>query len=236
MSDPNLDKTQPLSDAERENVVAYLDGELDDAAADAMLAQMSRDPTLRREADELQKTWELLDYLPKPSAPAHFTERTLEHLDATKLLLAQRARRWRWVAAAGWGASLTLAALLGFGFAYHWAQPQTVVQTADVLPAVDAPDAPPPAANAKPAGPKERADALRREIARVRNEVNPKLTPPERHRLREAMEQGGLVYMEALLELAKKYDVPLKRPTDRPPLGPDERPRPKKPTPTRGGP
>src|SRR5262245_49753479 len=106
MSDPNLDKTQPLSDDRREELVAYLDGELDDQAAETILAQISRDPTLRQEADALQKTWDLLDYLPKPSAPAHFTEKTMELLDATKAVLAQRARRWQWLAAAGWGASI----------------------------------------------------------------------------------------------------------------------------------
>src|SRR5262249_41070651 len=67
-----------LTDEDRANLVAYLDGELDAEAAQALEAKLSVDPTARAEADALKRTWELLDYLPRPEPSPSFTHRTLE--------------------------------------------------------------------------------------------------------------------------------------------------------------
>ena len=68
---------QRLSIEERSNLVAYLDGELNDAQARAIATKLTQSLTARREVDALQKTWEMLDLLPRPKASEDFTFRTL---------------------------------------------------------------------------------------------------------------------------------------------------------------
>src|SRR5947209_8236496 len=106
-----------LNDEDRENLVAYLDGELDEASAQALESKLSLDPAARAEADALRKTWELLDYLPRPEPSASFTHRTLSRLAPAP---AARPRRTAWrrcrrpVLGAGWAAALALATLGGY--------------------------------------------------------------------------------------------------------------------------
>ncbi|HXG10610.1 MAG TPA: hypothetical protein VNK04_12685 [Gemmataceae bacterium] len=110
-----MSEPPPLSDAEREELVAYLDGELDEEAARAVAARINVDPRVRAEAEALRGTWDLLDYLPRPEPSPSFTHRTLQRVSA--LRLTQPARRpWRvWQIAAGWAAAVVLATLVGFG-------------------------------------------------------------------------------------------------------------------------
>ncbi len=68
---------QRLSPDDRSNLVAYLDGELNDAEARAIATKLTQSTTARREVEALRKTWELLDLLPRPTASEDFTERTL---------------------------------------------------------------------------------------------------------------------------------------------------------------
>jgi hypothetical protein len=68
---------QRLSINERSNLVAYLDGELNDAEARSIATKLTQSLTARREVDALQKTWELLDLLPRPKVSEDFTARTL---------------------------------------------------------------------------------------------------------------------------------------------------------------
>jgi anti-sigma factor RsiW len=68
---------QRLSIEERSNLVAYLDGELNDAESRSIATKLTQSLTARREVDALQKTWELLDLLPRPKASEEFTARTL---------------------------------------------------------------------------------------------------------------------------------------------------------------
>jgi len=57
---------QRLSPEDRSNLVAYLDGELDDAQARAIATKLTQSVTARREIDALRKTWELLALLRSP--------------------------------------------------------------------------------------------------------------------------------------------------------------------------
>jgi anti-sigma factor RsiW len=60
-----------------EELVAYLDGELDPKAAEAMATKLSLDAKLRAEADALQRAWDILDILPKPTPSVSFTTKTI---------------------------------------------------------------------------------------------------------------------------------------------------------------
>jgi anti-sigma factor RsiW len=104
----------PLSDEDRDDLVAYLDGELDEDSARALEAKLSLDPAAREEAEALKRTWELLDYLPRPQPSPSFTHRTLERLEPVRTAKVP-VRRWRWgPLAAGWAAAVLLAGAAGF--------------------------------------------------------------------------------------------------------------------------
>jgi anti-sigma factor RsiW len=97
-----------LTDEERANLVAYLDGELDRKAAAALESKLARDPCSRAEAESLRQVWQLLDYLPRPEPSAAFTHQTLEQISAQR---SARPVRWRrWVVRAGWAAGILIAA------------------------------------------------------------------------------------------------------------------------------
>jgi anti-sigma factor RsiW len=112
----------PLNDDERANLVAYLDGELDDEAAQALEGKLNLDPEARAEVDALRQTWGLLDYLPKATPTSDFTHRTLERLSlenvggsatATNRRAPSSRRRIPWLRTVGWAAAVVIAAGVG---------------------------------------------------------------------------------------------------------------------------
>ena len=109
-----------LSDEDRANLTAYLDGELDEAASQALEAKLSQDPTARAEADALRQAWGLLDYLPKPEPSTSFTHRTLERLslEMRPSTGTMPARRRPWLVGAGWAAAVMAAVGVGVGAGY----------------------------------------------------------------------------------------------------------------------
>src|SRR5436853_6987091 len=105
-----------LSEEDRADLVAYLDGELDEASALQLEAKLNTDVQMRTEADALKRTWELLDYLPRPEPSPSFTNRTLDRvatLRPTSTNHLQRRRR-RWLLRLGWAAAMFLAAVAGY--------------------------------------------------------------------------------------------------------------------------
>jgi anti-sigma factor RsiW len=111
-----------FSEEERAALVAYLDGELDEESAQDFEARLSREPDLRAEAEALKKTWELLDYLPRPEPSGGFTHRTLERLAVreTAVLRNGKPHRWAWLAPAGWAAAMLFAMAGGLIAAHYW--------------------------------------------------------------------------------------------------------------------
>ncbi len=112
-----MPKLPPLSDEERTHLVAYLDGELDGPAASAMEAKLNTDPRLRAEAATLRRTWELLDFLPKPEPSPMFTSRTMERVSAVRPWRRRLTLPGRWrplVLGIGWVAAVLIAVAVGF--------------------------------------------------------------------------------------------------------------------------
>jgi anti-sigma factor RsiW len=122
-----MSNSSPLNEQERADLVAWLDGELEGEAARSLEAKLSLDPAARAEADALRKTWELLDYLPRPGPSASFTHRTLSRL-VPAAAARPRPNRWqRWrrpVLGAGWAAALVLAAVGGYAGYNRFAPPR----------------------------------------------------------------------------------------------------------------
>jgi anti-sigma factor RsiW len=106
-----MSKPSRLTDEDRANLVAYLDGELDAEASHALEAKLARDPAARTEVEHLRRTWDLLDFLPKSEPSPNFTNRTLERLSPVRTGAQPRSQPRpvpRWVFGAGWAAAIAL--------------------------------------------------------------------------------------------------------------------------------
>jgi hypothetical protein len=84
MAKVNTPPDELAPDAFEADLVAYLDGELDTAAARRVEARLARDPAARARAAELKKSFEMLEFLPKPEPSPNFTSRTLDKLPAVQ--------------------------------------------------------------------------------------------------------------------------------------------------------
>ncbi len=116
-----MKKPPQMTEDERAELVAFLDGELTDEAARVIEARLNVEPAYRVEAKALERAWELLDYLPKSEPMAKFSERTLSKIVPVMPRrmpppLPARRRWWFWPAlAGGWAVAFFLTIVLGYG-------------------------------------------------------------------------------------------------------------------------
>lgn len=124
------DDEPELDDAE---LIAYLDGELAPNEAQKLESKLAFDAEARTRATEYKKTYDLLDYLPKPEPSADFTNRTLTRIQpaftpgsassqAFILNTALPRARRRWPELAFWSLAVLFAGGLGYG-AHSLAKP-----------------------------------------------------------------------------------------------------------------
>jgi hypothetical protein len=91
-----------LDQADRELLVAYLDGELSPEDGAVVESRLAGDDSFRRELQELQRAWDALNQLPRPAADEDFTRTTLEmvaiaaqeDVQAATTALPSRRRRY----------------------------------------------------------------------------------------------------------------------------------------------
>lgn len=110
---------RPISDDDRDDLTAYLDGEADNVARARVEARLNSDPTLRAEADSLKKVWEMLDHLPRTEPNPTFTTKTLDKLAALRPVTASLSQpvparvgqRGPWA----WAAIIVLGFVVGWG-------------------------------------------------------------------------------------------------------------------------
>jgi anti-sigma factor RsiW len=107
-----------------EELTAYLDGELDGPAVKRVEERLARDPAYHAELQRLERTWGLLDRLPRANVDETFTKTTIEMVavaaseDASELARALPGRRRRRQLLGG--AGLVAAGLLGFVVGHWW--------------------------------------------------------------------------------------------------------------------
>lgn len=77
-----FDEPDEPVDAQLSELVAYLDGELDDQSNDQVEQKLVTDPGFRRYAETLDRTWQLLDSLGDAPASGAFTQKTLSSIAA----------------------------------------------------------------------------------------------------------------------------------------------------------
>lgn len=114
--------TPPPADDPDDDLIAYLDGELDNATAEAVEAQLADDPAARSRADEYKRSFDLLDYLPKPEPSATFATRTITRLMPTAVSGSQPAipRRKVWPEVLTWAVLAVLAGGMAFAGSRAW--------------------------------------------------------------------------------------------------------------------
>lgn len=110
-----------------DDLVAYLDGELDDAAAEAVENQLANDPAARARADEHKKAFDLLDYLPRSEPSPTFTNRTITRLMPAAGVSGSQptpvvAPRRVWPEVVAWGLLAVLAGGVAFAGGRVWKQ------------------------------------------------------------------------------------------------------------------
>lgn len=103
-----------------EELTAYLDGELDQAAHDRVEARLGTDPEYLALMQQLQHTWDFLDQVPESMPSKSFTETTME------LAIGAETKRRNSASAGAWGlrgvAVLAIPAVLfaiSYGVARH---------------------------------------------------------------------------------------------------------------------
>lgn len=123
-----------------EQLVAYLDGELDTEASRRIEERLASDPKAREALQQMDRTWELLDELDTSPMAESLAQTTLEMVvagagDDAKLLHRdqRRYRRRRWAIAGG---GLIAAAAIGF-LAVAWLRPDPNRQLLGNLPVLE---------------------------------------------------------------------------------------------------
>ncbi len=72
-----MSKLTRLTAEDRAELVAYLDGELDESTTQRIETVLSQSPVARTDVEMLVRTYDLLDLLPRPKASTEFTEKTI---------------------------------------------------------------------------------------------------------------------------------------------------------------
>ena len=118
----NADQSQGPAPMD-EQLVAYLDGELDDESSRQIEQRLTSDSALRDHLGRLERTWDALDELEQVEADENFTKTTIEmvalaaeeeHQREEEQRPAQRRRRWLL-------GTMGLAAACLVGFVAIWA-------------------------------------------------------------------------------------------------------------------
>lgn len=77
---PDDPKPEPADDPADADLIAFLDGELPGSEAARVEDRLALDPDARAKAEAYKRTYDLLDYLPKPEPSPDFATRTLTKL------------------------------------------------------------------------------------------------------------------------------------------------------------
>lgn len=95
-------------DGLHEQLVAYLDGELDAESSLDVERRLAEDASFRRELQQLQGVWDALDELPRAEVDESFTQTTVEmvvlsteqEIEQQQQTAQRKSRTW-WLAAGG---------------------------------------------------------------------------------------------------------------------------------------
>lgn len=120
-----MDKLVRLTAEDRDNLAAYLDGELDEHATRRIESILTSSSVARNDVEILARTYDLLDLLPRPVAGKDFTEKTLiiarQEGQTQPILQQEWVRKLQEVVPlASWFAAIFVAACLGYLVTNRW--------------------------------------------------------------------------------------------------------------------
>lgn len=120
-----MEKAVRLNAEQREDLVAYLDGELPDAQARTIDQIIARSEVARHEVEALARTFELLDALPTVRASEDFATRTLTSLKVMEAPFVLSDQWWfqylvRTATICCWIFALGGSAWVGFEITRNW--------------------------------------------------------------------------------------------------------------------
>ena len=121
----NMEKTVRLNADQREDLVAYLDGELPDDQVQQIDRIIARSEVARHEVEALSRAWEMLDVLPSARASDDFASKTMTNLKVLDAPYIMADQWWyrpvaRTLAIACWMVLLLLCGWLGFQTTRYW--------------------------------------------------------------------------------------------------------------------
>lgn len=120
-----MEKAPRLTAEQRDDLVAYLDGELEESRSGQIDQVLARSEVARHEVEALARTWELLDVLPRVAAPADFADTTMTSLKVAEVRTPITEQAWfeslrRAGVVAVWAAALSVSAVVGFQITSRW--------------------------------------------------------------------------------------------------------------------
>lgn len=119
-------KLARLNPEHRDNLAAYLDGELEEAATQEIEQILAVSEVARHEVDMLSRTWDMLSSLPTHRASEEFTRKTVSSMRAAESsgpplasrAVKQNARRGGVLTL--WAAILAVCGYVGYSATHHW--------------------------------------------------------------------------------------------------------------------
>lgn len=120
-----MEKVKRLTQDQRENLVAYLDGELGETESQEIDRILARSDVARHEVEALSRAWEMLDLLPTPKAGAEFTEKTMTTLRLKEVPSDFTDQPWflyvrRGAAATVWLLAIGISGVIGLFATWQW--------------------------------------------------------------------------------------------------------------------
>lgn len=118
-------KLARLSAEDRDNLPAYLDGELDEESTRRIESILTVSEVARNDVDVLARTYDMLDLLPRPKAPNDFTERTVAtaKLDNQRIPITSQTwylRSTQFAMLGACGLAFVLVGLVSYAMTNRW--------------------------------------------------------------------------------------------------------------------
>jgi hypothetical protein len=106
----------------KDNLVAYLDGELNERDMQELDDVLTRQPDARADVEQLRQAWDLLDVLPRPAVTEEFSAQTLATIQVIRDDEPAAASRWprRGLLAIVWTILLSVSGVAGVLLVDRW--------------------------------------------------------------------------------------------------------------------
>jgi len=136
-----MSKFTRLTPEQREELVAYLDGELDPSLLETVESTLSKNQVARHDLNQLSKTYDLLNFLPRVTPDPELSRKTLGRIEAKDSQLKPSlgidlSRMRRYTIGIVWFLVLSATAIAAFQFSQEFREDPTKLLLED-LPVIE---------------------------------------------------------------------------------------------------